>query len=208
MLLDKKKIFIFQVILVLFFTGCSMKNARPTHEQGEVFHGTNEHTKVTDAIDKYTNTTTGGDCSGFITVLNSEFDNIYFDPNTIHKYFTKGRGKSQAIYNLYKKNDKLYFKNPKVGDLIFFQNTTSWTKGSINGHITHMGIIRDIEDGGRVKFVHNMRGYNKVSFMNRNKKDTYRVKNRTENSYIARCKRDDYSCLTSHRFAGYGRVDY
>lgn len=202
-----RKIFTFLLFCILF-TGCSIRSisrsSSITHEQKESFSGTGIHNSITDTIDRYTNTSKGGDCSGFISVVNSKHHNAMFDPKTIHKYFTKGRGKSQAIYNYYVRNNKIYYKNPRVGDLVFFVNTHK--SSNQNPKITHIGIIRDINKEGKVKFVHNSRGMNKVSFMNLNKKNTFREGKITQNSYITRCSSP--RCLASNKFAGYGKVDY
>ncbi|MDA3054052.1 MULTISPECIES: NlpC/P60 family protein [unclassified Campylobacter] len=167
--------------------------------------GNTYNTTLISWVDKYTGTKVGGDCSGFITALNSKNKEIFFDSKELPKYFTNGR-KSQAIYNYYKKRDLIAHKNPRVGDLIFFQNTLQSNKKRLNNEISHIGVIREIYADGRIKFVHNSRGRNKVDFVNLNKKNTHKNGKKIENSYIVRCGSNKVSCLASNRFAGYGRV--
>ena len=121
------------------------------------------------------------------------------------KYFTNGR-KSQAIYNYYSRKN-LLSNTPRVGDLVFFQNTLRSNKGKVNNEISHIGIVREIYADGRVKFVHNTRGRNQADFVNLNKKNVHVAGQKMENSYIVRCGKDRISCLASNRFAGYGRVN-
>ena len=64
--------------------------------------GNTYNTTLISWVDKYTGTRVGGDCSGFITALNSKNKEIFFNSKELPKYFTNGR-KSQAIYNYYKK---------------------------------------------------------------------------------------------------------
>lgn len=157
------------------------------------------------SISRYEGSSAGGDCSGLVSLINSKNDDIYFDPSNLHKYMISHR-KSEGIYNLYAKNGNIIYKNPKPGDLIFFHNTTSSTKNSKKKHITHIGVIKEVYKDGRVSFVHNTRGKNKVAYMNILEKNTHKKGSQTQNSYIISCKRGDYSCLTSNRFAGFGTV--
>ena len=165
-----------------------------------------KHANLFASIDKYIGTKKGGDCSGFVSVLNSEHNSVFFNANELNKFYTSKR-KSQAIFNYYKSKKRLSKENPKVGDLIFFQNTLRSNKNKINGDISHIGVIREIYPDGRIRFVHNTRGKNKSDYMNLNKKNTHLDGKKIENSYIVVCKNGDKSCLTSNRFAGYGKVN-
>ena len=88
-------------------------------------------------LKKYTNTRIGGDCSGLITAINKNNNSAIFDPKELNKYYTSGR-KSQAMFDLYKDKNKIYFSQPQVGDLVFFNNTTRATKGRKKKLITHV----------------------------------------------------------------------
>ena len=156
-------------------------------------------------IDKYINTKKGGDCSGFITVLNKENGQIYWKNSDFEKEFKKRR-KSQAIYDYYKKRNLIFFHNPKIGDLIFFQNTLQSNKNKINGEVTHIGVVREIYKDGRIRYVHNSRGKNINSYIHLSKRNIHKEGKKEINSYIVSCKKDKVSCLSSNRFIGFGRL--
>lgn len=210
------KIFLKFTIFAIILAGCSTKQSSvskaPDFMLSDNYFGEivefdyNENIgDLLNSVYKYEGSGAGGDCSGFITLLNSKNDEIYFNPNELHKHMTSYR-KSEGIYNLYAANKGIFYKDPKPGDLIFFHNTTNNTKNSKKKHITHIGVIRDVYKDGRVSFVHNTRGKNKIDFMNLNRKNVNKTGSITQNSYIVRCKRGDSRCLASNKFAGYGRV--
>lgn len=200
----------------LLLVGCASKGPSASHSQK--WYVTNDHEQgltsvpgskfnhtLIASVDNYIGTRAGGDCSGFITVLNSKHDELFFSSKDLPKYFTNGR-KSQAIYNYYSRKN-LLSDTPRIGDLVFFQNTLRSNKGKINNEISHIGVVREIYADGRVKFVHNTRGRNQEDFVNLNKKNVHVAGKKMENSYIVRCSKDRISCLASNRFAGYGRVN-
>ena len=155
-------------------------------------------------LKKYTNTRIGGDCSGLITAINKNNNSAIFDPEELNKYYTSGR-KSQAMFDLYKDKNKIYFSQPQVGDLVFFNNTTRATKGRSKKLITHVGIVSKVNKDGSVEFLHNTGGRNVVSVMNLSLPNDHQIAGKKVNAYIiSRCK--DSSCLVSNRFSGYGRV--
>lgn len=217
-------IFFATISATIFFAGCSTTVSSSQNitqeyiQDNESFHSYNTtysddisgdfkfKNSLSSSIDKYINTKAGGDCSGFILVLNKEHDSVFFNNKTINHFFTKGKGRSQAIFNYYNSRNKIAFQNPQVGDLIFFQNTTRSTKKSKHRNITHMGIVSEIFKDGRVRFVHNLKGKNQNGYMNLNKKNIFSSGDKTENSYIISCSHNQTSCLTSNKFAGYGKV--
>ena len=124
------------------------------------------------------------------------------------KFYGENGSKSQAIYNFYKKRNLISQTSPKLGDLVFFNNTTSQTKGKNKQTITHLGIIDRIEDDGTIRFMHNTRGKNKSGFINLFQKNSHKIGGKEVNSYIVACKGGDATCLTSNRFAGFGKVSF
>ena len=155
-------------------------------------------------LKKYTNTRIGGDCSGLITAINKNNNSAIFDPKELNKYYNSGR-KSQAMFDLYKDKNKIYFSQPQVGDLVFFNNTTRATKGRSKKLITHVGIVSKVNKDGSVEFLHNIRGKNVLSVMNLSLANDHKIAGKQVNDYIiSKCK--DSSCLVSNRFSGYGRV--
>ena len=211
---------IFLILIFFIFWGCSTKSITPytggVCEVPRVINikfskeENNERIKkfptLFDSIDKYIGTKKGGDCSGFITVLNKENGQIFWKNREFEKEFQKGR-KSQGIYDYYKKRDLIYFHNPKIGDLIFFQNTLQSNKKRLNGEVSHIGVVREIYSDGRIRFVHNSRSKNINSYIHLGKRNVHKDGKKEINSYIVVCKKDDISCLASNRFIGFGRVE-
>lgn len=189
------------VIAILMITGCSVKHSKEPSAKDNL-----SAKNITLQLDRYTNKRVGNDCSGFVMLVNRNLNNIYFTEKQIHKNIDKSGRLSQAMFNLYKKQNQITTSSPRVGDLIFFKNTTQKTKNSKNQNITHVGIIREVYSDGRVKFIHNSNKKNVVSFMNLNRKNTISAGKKIHNDFILRCKKNNLSCLASNRFVGFGRV--
>lgn len=216
------------VLNLIFFVGCATKTEISADNHSDIYDVENLNlefesskkdkeisTQIIDTypynlvkiLDKHLNTKAGRDCSGFVSLINQMNGNIYFDENKLNLYYSNNR-KSQAMYNLYKSNEKISMKDPKVGDLIFFSNTHSKkVKKILNPKkVTHVGIIRDIKEDGTIKFIHFASGKNTYGYMNLKDKNIHIKNNKIKNSYILRCS--NASCLTSNRFIGYGKLEY
>ena len=149
----------------------------------------------------------GGDCSGFVTLINKKFNRDFFDEKELDKFYTKRGLKSEAMFKLYESKNLIAFDDPQVGDLIFFNNTTRNTKNNKKAKIvTHVGIVSSIEKDGTVAFTHHTKGKNMVDFMNLNDKNTRKKGKKELNSYVVSCKNKSTSCLASNRFSGFGKV--
>ena len=206
----KFKTLVFLALGAFFITGCatgSSQSATNFYNKNKQSYqrGTEKREKNPNFnLKKYTNTRIGGDCSGLITAINKNNNSAIFDPKELNKYYTSGR-KSQAMFDLYKDKNKIYFSQPQVGDLVFFNNTTRATKGRSKKLITHVGIVSKVNKDGSVEFLHNTGGKNVVSVMNLSLPNDHQIAGKKVNAYIiSRCK--DSSCLVSNRFSGYGRV--
>ena len=160
-----------------------------------------------DLMQKYIGKKDGGDCSGFVTLINRQFSLNLFDENELEKFYTARGLKSEAMFRLYESKNLISFENPEVGDLIFFNNTTKSTKNNKKAKIiTHVGIVSSVEKDGTVAFTHHTKGKNMVDFMNLNDKNTRKKGKKELNSYVVSCKNKSTSCLASNRFAGFGKV--
>lgn len=206
----KFKILVFLALGAFFITGCatgSSQSATNFYNKNKQSYQTSTEKREKNPnfnLKKYTNTRIGGDCSGLITAINKNNNSAIFDPEELNKYYTSGR-KSQAMFDLYKDKNKIYFSQPQVGDLVFFNNTTRATKGRSKKLITHVGIVSKVNKDGSVEFLHNTGGRNVVSVMNLSLPNDHQIAGKKVNAYIiSRCK--DSSCLVSNRFSGYGRV--
>lgn len=201
----------------MVFTGCATSNQSANlqlnhtktalnqkYSQTKIKTKQNQNSASTAKLSKYENTRIGGDCSGFVSVVNKNNNEIYFKPNELSKYFSSGR-KSQAIFDLYKSKNQIDLKNAQVGDLVFFNNTTKGTKGGKKKLITHIGIITKVNSDGSVEFIHNMRGKNVTSKMDLNNPDAHAKNGKKINAYIiSRC--NSSACLVSNRFSGFGKI--
>ncbi|MCI7246751.1 MAG: C40 family peptidase [Campylobacter sp.] len=206
----KFKTLVFLALGAFFITGCatgSSQSATNFYNKNKQSYQTSTEKREKNPnfnLKKYTNTRIGGDCSGLITAINKNNNSAIFDPKELNKYYTSGR-KSQAMFDLYKDKNKIYFSQPQVGDLVFFNNTTRATKGRSKKLITHVGIVSKVNKDGSVEFLHNTGGKNVVSVMNLSLPNDHQIAGKKVNAYIiSRCK--DSSCLVSNRFSGYGRV--
>ena len=160
-----------------------------------------------DLLQKYIGKKDGGDCSGFVTLINRQFSLNLFDENELDKFYTARGLKSEAMFRLYESKNLISFENPEVGDLIFFNNTTKSTKNNKKAKIiTHVGIVSSIEKDGTVGFTHHAKGKNAVDFMNLNDKNARKNGKKELNSFVATCKNKSASCLASNRFAGFGKT--
>ena len=65
----------------------------------------------------------GGDCSGFVSLVNVKSGNPFFNEKELSGSFDNAR-KSRAMFNLMsKKGNAFEARLPNIGDLVFFENT-------------------------------------------------------------------------------------
>ena len=230
------KIKIYALFLAAFMSGCAnvssgtSKNTMLTKQSktqattslekdkiqnwgSKTFHGKTgdrldaKETALLNLLKGYIGKRDGGDCSGFVTLINKKFNRDFFDEKELDKFYTKHGLKSEAMFKLYESKNLIAFDDPKVGDLVFFNNTTRSTKNNKKAKIvTHVGIVSSVEKDGTVGFTHNSRGKNSVDFMNLKNKNTRKKGNKELNSYVVSCKNNNTSCLASNRFSGFGKV--
>lgn len=230
------KIKIYALFLAAFMSGCANvsssahKNTMLTKQSqiqattsleknkiqnwgSKTFHGKTgdrldtKETALLNLLQGYIGKRDGGDCSGFVTLINKKFNRDFFDEKELEKFYTKRGLKSEAMFKLYESKNLIAFDDPQVGDLIFFNNTTRGTKNNKKAKIvTHVGIVSSVEKDGTVGFTHHARGKNAVDFMNLKNKNTRKKGNKELNSYVVSCKNNNTSCLASNRFAGFGKA--
>ncbi|WP_297968358.1 NlpC/P60 family protein [uncultured Campylobacter sp.] len=208
-------------IAALIFSGCANNTPKiyPTDQSGQILNARFLNSQqdvfnylggkaLSNFMQGFLGKKDGGDCSGFVSLVNKNINNVYFFETNLLKFYDENGSKSQAIYNFYKKRNLISQTSPKLGDLVFFNNTTSQTKDKNKQIITHLGIIDRIEDDGTIRFMHNSRGKNKSGFINLFQKNSHKMGGKEVNSYIIACKGGDAACLTSNRFAGFGKVNF
>ena len=208
-------------ITALIFSGCANDTPKiyPTDQSGQILNARFLNSQqdafndlggiaLSNFMQGFLGKKDGGDCSGFVSLVNKNINNVYFSETNLLKFYGEQGSKSQAIYNFYKKRNLISQTSPKLGDLVFFNNTTNQTKDKNKQIITHLGIIDRIEDDGTIRFMHNTRGKNKSGFINLFQKNSHKIDGKEVNSYIVACKGGDAACLTSNRFAGFGKVNF
>lgn len=153
---------------------------------------------------KFLNRRDGGDCSGFVSLVNIKNDEPYFSGSELNRYYT-GVRKSKAMYNLALNKDRIV-SEPKIGDLVFFEDTIAGTKRKIGAkNITHVGIVTKVDNDDTVHFIHHQNGKNIISQMNLKHPNSIKVDSKEVNSYLKRCgaKIAESQCLTSHLFSAF-----
>lgn len=190
--------------LVFILTGCSIKT--PSIDTNTTPSSQNNEAKIVNTLNSYINKNIGKDCSDFVSIVNQELNNIYFDEKELK--FTLNTTKSEAIYNLYEKQGKISTQElPNIGDLIFFKDTIKPTK--TKSQISHIGIVSDIHDDNTIIFVHQINGKVTQGYINLNNMDSHNINGKVVNSFIVRCttkNTPNHKCLSSKFLAGYGRV--
>ena len=219
-LINKRVLF---ALTLMFLTGCSFTSHQPQipqNDSNQTVVDTNASTKPSATNDDdsrphklfgsffktYLNTKAGGDCSGFVSIVNAKHQNMYYDEKTINNYYDNTGRKSKAIFNFYESQNLITHKNPKIGDLIFFANTLGKgaQKNKDKKNITHVGIVTAILADETVKFIHNSGGRIIHGYMNLKQRNTHQKGRQEVNSYVIRCSNS--SCLAANRFAGYGKA--
>lgn len=193
--------------LVFILTGCSIKTPSIDTSTTPPSSSYKTEVKITDILNSYIDQNIGKDCSDFVSIVNQELNNIYFDEKELN--FASAATKSEAIYNLYEKQGKISTQElPNIGDLIFFKDTVKPTK--TKSQISHIGIVSDIHDDNTIIFVHQINGKVTQGYININNMDSHNINGKVVNSFIVRCttkNTPNHKCLSSKFLAGYGSVN-
>ncbi|NCD12639.1 MAG: hypothetical protein EOL93_08800 [Epsilonproteobacteria bacterium] len=175
----------------------------------------------------------GGDCSGFVNLINLKTGRPFYDEKELNASFDNAR-KSRAMFNLMSKKGNAYeARLPNIGDLVFFENTerratpktkktvTSKTKNSkkevaqkkppvpnVTENITHVGIVTKVETDGTVEFIHHSNGKNILDYMNFNYPMLTHKDGKKINTYMKRCPSKNGAvqpqCMNIAFFVAYG----
>jgi surface antigen len=154
------------------------------------------------------------DCSGFVRSI---YDNFNIELYNTEKVKDAGRWFSgtEIIYNFVKDNGKVFTnKQPRIGDIIFFDNTTDRNRdGLVNDKFTHIAIIVDVKSNGTIHYIHKSnRGINvqKMNLKYSNKAYIRTGKNKIKvNSYLRKKNKKDKNStpyLSAQMFRAFGSV--
>ena len=194
---------------LLLLSGCAQKEfTQNAPELPQVKDDMPKRQEIIQNALKHHNKKDGGDCSGFVSLVNKESIQPYFTTAELNDYFEDAR-RSLAIYNLLEDQQRLYHEKPKVGDLIFFANTVKQyakAKKSVD-NITHIGIITKVDPDETVYFIHHTKGKNLISQMNLNYPTVTTYNAKVVNSYMEKCPKDEgHKCLAPAYFSAYGSI--
>lgn len=153
----------------------------------------------------------GGDCSGFVNLINVKNGYPYYVEKELSESFDNAR-KSRAMYNLMNKKGLSFGgRDPRKGDLVFFENTErrkSKQKIKVAENITHVGIVTKVEQDGTVEFIHHSNGKNVLDYMNFNYPMLTNKDGKVINTYMKRCPSKKGAaqpqCMNIAFFVAYG----
>ena len=135
------------------------------------------------------------DCSGFVSA-------VYW--TAIENPSIKLSGSTENIYYILSKENKTY-KNvlPNIGDIIFFDKTTSKNK-----KLTHSGIVIDIDEDETITYIHATTSKGTIlGYMNLKYPELARKDGKVINSYLRRGSRaNGTDSLASYCFNSYGTI--
>lgn len=153
----------------------------------------------------------GRDCSGFVNLVNVKTGQPFYGEKELSESFDNAR-KSRAMYNLMrKKGDAFDNKLPRIGDLVFFEDTErkkTKVKTKVAENITHVGIVTKVDADKTVEFIHHSNGKNILDYMNFALPAQTKNGDKVVNTYMKRCKSKKgevkTECLNLAFFVAYG----
>lgn len=159
----------------------------------------------------YWNKRDGGDCSGFVNLVNIKNGHPFYGEKELSQSFDNAR-KSRAMYNLMgKKGDTFEKQLPRIGDLVFFEDTErrkTKAKNKVAENITHVGIVTKVDADKTVEFIHHSNGKNILDYMNFALPTQTKNGEKVVNTYMKRCKSKKgevkTECLNLAFFVAYG----
>ncbi|AFL68796.1 hypothetical protein [Sulfurospirillum barnesii] len=200
-----KRIYLLLLITLFLLSGCTQKIA--VEAPPPAYDDTPKRDAIVFEALKYRGKKDGGDCSGFVSLVNQKSLEPYFQTESLNAYFEDSR-RSLAIYNLLDAQNRLYHENPKIGDLIFFANTVKkYAKQKSVDNITHIGIITKVESDETIHFIHHTKGRNLMGQMNLAHPNTATLNNKPINTYLEKCSiAQSHQCLAPAYFSAYGKI--
>lgn len=208
----------FLALLLLSFSGCTQKEVvlydkyqeLPQQEvvkteEPKIDYELIYREAIAQSAMQYKNKRDGGDCSGFVNMINIKNSEPYYTGVELSKFYTN-TNRSKAMYNLMKSDNRIVaISDPKVGDLVFFEDTLAGTKRKVGAlNITHVGIVTQIDSDDTVHFIHHMNGKNVIDQLNIKFPSKEVVSGKIVNSQLKRCpKGSKAECLSSNLFSAF-----
>ncbi|MEZ4704314.1 MAG: NlpC/P60 family protein [Bdellovibrionota bacterium] len=144
------------------------------------------------------------DCSGLIEAM---FFQAGLD---VHQFIAvnqiKGNG-VKMIYEFVERIGKIFTQTPAAGDLIFFSNTYDRNHdGKFNDDLTHVGVVKSIDDLGTITFLDQRKGRIHQNQINLAMPSMHNYRGNIVNSYLRNQSRSGSAQLASTLFFGFGSV--
>ncbi|MBV5278363.1 MAG: C40 family peptidase [Campylobacteraceae bacterium] len=200
---------LFTLLTCLFFlSGCAQKEVIPPiiEKPKMVQDDTPKRNQIIKNALTHLNKKDGLDCSGFVSLVNKESGESYFNNQELNEHFEDSR-RSLAIYNLLEDNKRTFQDQPRIGDLIFFANTLKkYAKTKSEDNITHIGIVTKIDDDKTVHFIHHTKGKNMIGYINQSFPEMALSNGKVVNSYMEKCSSNNNKCLAPAYFSAYGTI--
>ncbi|MDD2652486.1 MAG: CHAP domain-containing protein [Sulfurimonas sp.] len=206
---------------LLFFSGCSQKevvivDVQPIEQEVKaetlpVVKVDKEavlRTALVESALEHLDKKSGKDCSGFVELVNFQNDEPYYKSSHLSQYYDNAK-RSKAIFNIMRAQERVFDTDtPKIGDLVFFEDTIQKSKRKIGSfNITHVGIVTQIDDDGTIHFIHNIQGKNRIDQLNIQFSHAQAVSGKSVNSYLKRCYSGTpkQKCLTAYYFSAFAK---
>lgn len=215
-----KYLFPFLFLTILLFSGCSQKevvvvvDVQPVEQEVkvemppivEVDKEAVLRDSVVESALQHLHKNSGKDCSGFVELVNFQNSELYYKSGELSKFYDN-TNRSKAIFNLMRAKNRVFEnETPKIGDLVFFEDTLQKSKRKVGSfNITHIGIVTKIDEDGTIHFIHNTQGKNRVDQLNLHLSGTTVASGKSVNSYLKKCDSSTpkQKCLSSYYFSAF-----
>lgn len=126
------------------------------------------------------------DCSGAVRTIYAR-KGIWLGNSPKH-----GESDTAAIYTFVKEHGQIFTSHPKVGDLVFFDNTYDRNRdGQMNDRLTHIGIVDKIQSDGTIIFKHYLH---------------HRMRRSKMTDMLRRPTKENKGATAGELFVGFGRL--
>lgn len=147
------------------------------------------------------------DCSGFTRRIYSKFNIELFrlPKNELRSLNGKWLNGVELIWKYCKRHGKTFIrKAPKIGDLVFFDNTHDRNKnGLYDDYFTHVGIVVKIDKDKTIHYIHKASNGIRISKLNMKYENKRKHGKKEVNSYL---RRRGKHRLSSQLVRGFGSI--
>jgi len=147
------------------------------------------------------------DCSGFVRKVFYKFNIELFrlPKNELRRINGSWVNGSELIWKYCKKYGSVFIrKTPKIGDIVFFDNTHDRNKNKkYDDYFTHVGIVIKVDKDKTVHYIHKANSGIKISRLNTSNENTHKKNKKTINDYL---RKRGSKRLSAQLLRGYGSL--